>query len=197
VGQFSRAQVGQFPRASKIDINNPYKLFSRGELGIVVNLSKIQEAATERLSSYAEYLESNGIEGKVVVAAGPLVSEVLRIAREEQVSLIVTGRQDRSLLGDLFFGSSTDRIIRESPIPVLVMGHQASNQMKGEAKEQVCHKMFRKILFALDWSPETERAREYLQALRQLEASEVIRETRRSGQTGRHNCRPEKETRSR
>lgn len=157
-----------------IDINNPYKLFSRGELGIVVNLTKIQEAATERLSAYAEYLESKGLEGKIVVAAGPLVTEIIRIAQEERASLIVTGRQDRGLLGDFFIGSTTDRIIRESPVPVLVMGHQASAEIKGEAIEQVCHNMFRKILFALDWSPETERATEYLHAFRQMGASEVI-----------------------
>ncbi len=157
-----------------IDINNPYKLFSWGELGIVVNLTKIQDAATKRLSAYAEYLESQGVEGEIAVAAGPLVSEIIRIAQEERASLIVTGRQDRGLLGDLFIGSTTDRIIRESPTPVLVMGHRASTEMKGEAIEQVCHKMFRKILFALDWSPETDRAKEYLQALRQMEASEVI-----------------------
>lgn len=157
-----------------IDINNPYKLFSQGELGIVVNLTKIQEAASERLSSYSEYLASKGVEGRIAVAAGPLVSEIIRIAQEERASLIVTGRRQRGLLGDLFIGSTTDRIINESPIPVLVMGHQASNEIKGEAIEQVCHRMFRKILFALDWSPETERATEYLQAFGQMEASEVI-----------------------
>jgi nucleotide-binding universal stress UspA family protein len=157
-----------------IDINNPYKLFAQGETGIVVNLTKIQEEATDRLSSYAEYLASNGVEAKIAVAAGPLVSEIIRIAQEERASLIVTGRQQRSLLGDLFIGSTTDRIINESPLPVLVMGHQVSNEIRGEAIEQVCHRMFRKVLFALDWSPETDRASEYLQAFRQMESSEVI-----------------------
>ncbi len=160
--------------AHVIDTHNPYNLFSQGKLGLVVNLTEIREAAAERLSSYADYLRSQGVESKTVVAAGPLVSEIIAIAREEQASLIVTGRRTKGLIGNLLLGSNSDRIIRGSPAPVLVMGQMAANGTEGEAVHEVCYDMFRKILFALDWSEETKRAKDYLRVLRQMGASEVI-----------------------
>lgn len=154
-----------------IDID---KAYSRADWGGIVNLTSIREAATERLTSYAEYLQSEGINVRSSIVTGPLVSEVMRIGQEEGVSLIVAGRQKRSLLGDLFIGSTTDRIIRNASVPVLVTKYYTIKEVAGEVIERFCLNMFQKVLYAVDWSPWTERAEEYLPSLQQMGASEVV-----------------------
>jgi nucleotide-binding universal stress UspA family protein len=150
------------------------KLYTEAEWGTVLNLTRIQETAAQRLASYAEYLQSEGIKVKTAITVGPLVSEVIRIAQEEDVSLIVTGRQKRSILGELFVGSSTDRVIRRATVPVLVTKYHTVKEIEGEVTEEFCRNMFRKILFPVDWSPWTERTKEYFPLLRQVGASEVV-----------------------
>jgi nucleotide-binding universal stress UspA family protein len=154
-----------------IDID---KAYSRADWGGIVNLTSIHQAATEQLSSYAEYLQSEGIKVKITVATGPLVSEIIRIGQEEGVCLIVAGRQKRSRLGDLFIGSTTDEIIRQAAVPVLVTRYHALTEIEGEVVERFCVNTFQKVLYAVDWSPSTERAEEYLPLLQKLGASEII-----------------------
>lgn len=154
-----------------IDIDKP---FSRADWGGIVNLTSLHDRAVEELSSYAKYLESEGINAKSVVATGPLVSEVIRIGQEEGVSLIVAGRQKRSRLGDLFIGSTTDEIIRQATMPVFVTKYHTLKEIEGQVVEQFCVNMFQKVLYAVDWSPSTDRVEEYLPVLGQLGASEII-----------------------
>jgi nucleotide-binding universal stress UspA family protein len=154
-----------------IDIDKP---FSRADWGGIVNLTSLHDRAVEELSSYAKYLESEGINAKSVVATGPLVSEVVRIGQEEGVSLIVAGRQKRSRLGDLFIGSTTDEIIRKATVPVFVTKYHTLKEIEGQVVEQFCVNMFQKVLYAVDWSPSTERVEDYLNVLGQLGASEII-----------------------
>jgi nucleotide-binding universal stress UspA family protein len=154
-----------------IDID---KAYSRADWGGIVNLTSIHQAATEELSSYAEYLQSEGIKVKSTIATGPVVSEIIRIGQEEAVSLIVAGRQKRSRLGDLFMGSTTDEIVRQAAVPVLVTKYHSLTEIEGEVVERFCVNLFQKILYAVDWSPSTERAEEYLPLLRKLGASEII-----------------------
>ena len=75
------------------------KAYSHADWGGIVNLTTIHENATEQLSSYAEYLRSEGVNVRSTVATGPLVSEIIRIGQDEGVSLIVAGRQKRSRAG--------------------------------------------------------------------------------------------------
>ncbi len=154
-----------------IDIDKPY---SRADWGGIVNLTSLHDTATEQLSSYAEYLESEGLNVKSIVATGPLVSEVIRISQEEGVALIVAGRQKRSRLGDLFIGSTTDEIIRRAEVPVFVTKYHTLKEIEGQVIEHVCVNLFQKVLYAVDWSPSTERVEEYLPVLGQLGASEII-----------------------
>lgn len=55
-----------------------------------------------------------------LVRTGTPAVEILRAARETGADLIVMGSHGRSGLGRLFFGSTTERVLRETPVPVLV-----------------------------------------------------------------------------
>ena len=59
-------------------------------------------------------------------------------------------------------------------MPVLVTKYRTLTEIEGEVGEHFCVNMLQKILYAVDWSPSTERAEEYLPLLQQMGASEVV-----------------------
>jgi nucleotide-binding universal stress UspA family protein len=138
------------------------------------SIDMIRETATKHLSSYADYLRSEGIDVKTELVTGKVVPEILRVAAENDVSLIVAGRQKRDVLGEIFVGSTTDRVIRKSKVPVLVAKYHTLRLKGDEVQERFCTDMFRKILFPTDWSSCSERARDYLPLLRSAGTSEVL-----------------------
>ena len=142
--------------------------------GFSLNLDLVRQSARQKLDGLAESLRSEGIRVRSEIAMGPLVSEIITIAKEKNVSLIVAGRQKRDVLGELFVGSTTDRIIRKSKAPVLVAKPHALKEIKGKVVELFCGDLFRKILYATDWSPCAERARKYLPIFRKVGTTEVI-----------------------
>ena len=54
------------------------------------------------------------------VATGKPATEILRAARATNADLIVIGSHGRSGLQKMFFGSTTERVLRETTVPVLV-----------------------------------------------------------------------------
>jgi universal stress protein A len=54
------------------------------------------------------------------VVVGKPASEILRVAREDGTDLIVMSSHGRSGVRKLFFGSTTERVLRETTVPVLV-----------------------------------------------------------------------------
>jgi nucleotide-binding universal stress UspA family protein len=57
---------------------------------------------------------------ELVVAVGKPAAEILRIAQESASDLIVMGSHGRSGVTKKFFGSTTERVLRETSIPVLL-----------------------------------------------------------------------------
>jgi nucleotide-binding universal stress UspA family protein len=142
--------------------------------GIGLNLDLIRQTALEKLDSLAESLRTRGLRAKIAIRLGPLVPEIINTAAKENVSLIVAGRQKRDILGELFVGSATDRIIRQARVPVLVAKYHTLKEVQGKVEESFCRDLFRKILYPTDWSPGADLVRAYLPALRQVGASEAI-----------------------
>lgn len=138
------------------------------------SIDMIRETAAKHLSNYADYLRSEGIDVKTELVTGKVVPEILRAATENDVSMIVAGRQKRDVLGEIFVGSTTDRVIRKSKVPVLVAKYHTLRLMGKEIQERFCTDMFRKMLYPTDWSPCSERAKSYLSLLHDAGASEVI-----------------------
>jgi len=149
-------------------------LYAMRRSGFSVDEGQIKNSVLEELNSYSEYLEAENIKSKVRITVGPVVSEIIKASIEEDVSLIVAGRQKRDVLGELFVGSTTDRVIRKSKFPVLVTKYHTLREIEGKVSEQFCSDMFRKILYPTDWSPCAERAKQYIPILRKVGASEIV-----------------------
>jgi len=57
----------------------------------------------------------------VEIRIGKDDQEILRIAREKQIDLIVMGRQGRSALQKALFGNVTGKVVRKAECAVLVV----------------------------------------------------------------------------
>lgn len=68
-------------------------------------------------------LNAGGLPGdrlRYLITEGKPASEILRVARAEEPGLIVMSSQGRSGARKMFFGSTAERVLRETTVPVLV-----------------------------------------------------------------------------
>jgi len=56
---------------------------------------------------------------RLIITLGDVCHEIIRIARAENIGLIVMAKKDRSFLGRLIHPSVSERVSREAPCPVL------------------------------------------------------------------------------
>lgn len=81
--------------------------------------SKVDDARTQ-LRELAAGLEVAGLSVEVQVVTGDPVEELGALATEAHVDAVVYGSHARSVAGQLFVGSVSDRLMREATIPHLV-----------------------------------------------------------------------------
>jgi nucleotide-binding universal stress UspA family protein len=71
-------------------------------------LAKLAAAAREKQVGVRE-----------MVSQGKPSAEIVRVAREETVDIIVLGTHGTGILDKALFGSTTERVVRKAPCPVL------------------------------------------------------------------------------
>jgi len=74
-----------------------------------------------RLEQMQKALTLNGLPSKAFVRTGIPFAEALKVAEEEDVSLIVLGTRGRSLIAELLSGSTFENVMRHSRRPVLAI----------------------------------------------------------------------------
>ena len=122
---------------------------------------KLKEMANVRFIDWAETLYEQGMEVGAYILVGNLVPKIISAAQEEGVDLIVTGRHKRRRIEELYAGSETIELLRRTSIPVLVHKYMA-------ASGKVNDRPFERPLLAVDWSPASDRAIEFLISLKDI-----------------------------
>ena len=82
---------------------------------------QLEESATRELPKIAQQEECAGLAVEQVIAHGDAASEIVRVAKERQVDLIVIASHGRTGLGRILFGSTAEQVVRHAPCPVLVV----------------------------------------------------------------------------
>jgi nucleotide-binding universal stress UspA family protein len=82
---------------------------------------QLEDSAERELPKIAECDECAGLKVEEVVAHGDAASEIVRVARERGVDLIVIASHGRTGLGRMLFGSTAESVVRHAPCPVLVV----------------------------------------------------------------------------
>ncbi len=82
---------------------------------------QLEDSAERELPKLAECDECAGLEIEELVVHGEAASEIVRIAKEREVDLIVISSHGRTGLGRIFFGSTAESVVRHASCPVLVV----------------------------------------------------------------------------
>lgn len=101
----------------------------RGAFVLVVNASRGDAyvdhnlAEPDKLSELDGLLTGSGIPHQVVqrVGLGEPADEIIQAARETGAGLVVIGLRRRTPVGKLLLGSTAQRVLLDSPCPVLVV----------------------------------------------------------------------------
>jgi universal stress protein A len=79
----------------------------------------VEKDRREQLEKLAQERIPATVRCKTIVTTGDPAEQVLETARDLDADLIVMGTHGRKGLGHLVLGSVAERVVRESPIPVL------------------------------------------------------------------------------
>jgi universal stress protein A len=88
----------------------------------IADISGQLEVSAEReLPKIAECEECAGLEIEELIVHGEAASEIVRVAKDRKVDLIVVSSHGRTGLGRILFGSTAEAVVRHAPCPVLVV----------------------------------------------------------------------------
>jgi nucleotide-binding universal stress UspA family protein len=86
-------------------------------------LESMREHAASRLATLAERAAEDGVKSEQHIVTGNAPQEILRLALETQCTLIVLATHGRSGFDHIVFGSVAEKVVRQSPVPVLAIKH--------------------------------------------------------------------------
>jgi universal stress protein A len=89
---------------------------------------QLEESASRELPKIAGCDECSGLTVDEVIAHGDAATEIVRVAQERGVDLIVIASHGRTGLGRILFGSTAESIVRHAPCPVLVVKRRQQDE---------------------------------------------------------------------
>jgi nucleotide-binding universal stress UspA family protein len=84
-------------------------------------IGRIEKEAREEGKKIEKKLRQSGLNVKVRIEGGIPLKEILKVEEEEKVSAIVIGSHGKTNLEEMFLGSVSEKVIRQSKKPVLVI----------------------------------------------------------------------------
>ncbi|MDY6844660.1 MAG: universal stress protein, partial [Thermodesulfobacteriota bacterium] len=129
---------------------------------------RLKEMANVRFINWAESLFEKGMECGAYIVIGDPVSKAVSAAKEEEIDLIVTGRHQKGRFEELYASSETIELLRRTATPVMVHKYMLKS---GKVNERP----FEKPLLAIDWSPSSKKALEFLISIKDaIQKAEII-----------------------
>ena len=89
---------------------------------------QLETSATRELPKISQCEECEGLDVEDLIVHGEAASEIVRVARERAVDMIVISSHGRTGLGRILFGSTAESVMRHAHCPVLVVKPPAQQQ---------------------------------------------------------------------
>ena len=87
---------------------------------------QLEESATRELPKLGAREECAGLDVEEVIVHGDAAGEIVRVARERDIDLIVISSHGRTGWGRMLFGSTAESVVRHAHCPVLVVKPKGS-----------------------------------------------------------------------
>ena len=84
-------------------------------------IDRIEQEAREEGKNIERALKESGVKVKMRIQTGIPLTEILKVEEEEGVSAIVIGSHGKTNLQEMLLGSVSEKVIRKSKGPVLVI----------------------------------------------------------------------------
>ncbi|MCC6794979.1 MAG: universal stress protein [Candidatus Hydrogenedentes bacterium] len=117
-------------------------------------IDSMREHATIRMTNLKQIADDEGVKSETHVVLGNPTEEILRLAEQTDSTLIVMATHGRSGVEHLVFGSVAEKIVRQSPVPVLSVKHPEHEFVK----EYDMTLEIKRVLFPTDFSPFSDKA---------------------------------------
>ena len=137
-------------RLTLLVVNDPLLL----EASVIASgRSSLVEETTREMQRFFKQTLGNRVKAEVEfeVATGKPAPEILRVSRERGTGLIVMASHGLSGFRKLFFGSTTERVLRETTVPTLV----TSGNDAGPSDFDEVRKAVRRVLVPVDLTAAT------------------------------------------
>jgi nucleotide-binding universal stress UspA family protein len=82
---------------------------------------QLEDSAESELPKIAQCEACAGLEVEELIVHGEAAAEIVRVARERHVDLIIVSSHGRTGLGRILFGSTAEAVVRHASCPVLVV----------------------------------------------------------------------------
>lgn len=126
------------------------------------------EDAKIRLDEQRQYLARIGLKVKwkvKVITSSDITNEILKMAEDEKVSLIVMNARGKGIISGLSLGSTSLDVIRHAATDVLILKYKLTESLKGEKVENFCPNVLSKVLYPTDFSESAGDALSFLKNL--------------------------------
>jgi nucleotide-binding universal stress UspA family protein len=90
-------------------------------LPVVEVSGQLEESAARDLPEFSKSEEFMGLDVEDLIARGDPAAEIVRVAEERGIGLIVISSHGRTGLGRILFGSTAESVVRHARCPVLVV----------------------------------------------------------------------------
>jgi nucleotide-binding universal stress UspA family protein len=91
---------------------------------------QLEDSAERELPKLAECDECAGVDIEELIVHGEAATEIVRVAKEREVDLIVIASHGRTGLGRILFGSTAEAVVRHATCPVLVVKPALEDETK-------------------------------------------------------------------
>lgn len=95
--------------------------FSLGQVAIPSIDIDMQKKAEDELNSLAKQFIKNNLKYKIVIKTGKPFVEINEYAKEQDIDMIIIATHGHTGLEHLLFGSTTEKVVRKAPCPVLTL----------------------------------------------------------------------------
>ena len=95
--------------------------FSFGQIGIPNIENELRERGNRELQRLVEEQIAKMVPARTIVRTGKPFLEIIIIANEEDVDLIIIATHGHTGVEHLLFGSTTEKVVRKAPCPVLIV----------------------------------------------------------------------------